>query len=482
MIPFIQHRDAKLYVHQYPVMADRLEETVITSDAAAGASTLTVRMDDDVAGYNFSTSNILLLGEWGEQDAELVQIHASTAPANTTITLSAATNHAHNAGTKVYRLRYNRVALYHDATAKDANSTAPDTTLATVSLQPNKMVLTYDETAQTSGFYFARFNNSVASTFGRYTDALPFDGWTSVMVGHVIDYALRKNKTSFTEDITRHFCYEEIDACLKYIQGKQVHWDEQASMNAVLGQTVRGTHQYALSGLATEIYDNDSNKSIIAVRVGNDPNLIYKDPEEWEGDILGAVKFTQVRTAASAGATTLEIDNSYDFDDSGSVTVYVSGTAYTLTYTGVTRSATAGVLTGIPASGTGSITVTITVDTWVWQDEDEGKPKYFTVRNQNMEVWPLPDGSHDDMNITMDYWTVATEIDTDRDTLDVSQTYPVKYWLTAKVRAMKDTKGILKLDDPDWLLFKETLNDLIRTKRSAFRYPMGPRLNKISYN
>lgn len=75
------------------------------------------------------------------------------------------------------------------------------------------------------------------------------------------------------------------------------------------------------------------------------------------------VKKTQVRTQATAGATTLEIDNSYDFLDTGSVTVFLDGDLHEITYTGVTRSATAGVLTGIPAAGTGSITETIAVDT-----------------------------------------------------------------------------------------------------------------------
>jgi hypothetical protein len=78
---------------------------------------------------------------------------------------------------------------------------------------------------------------------------------------------------------------------------------------------------------------------------------------------MEGVKHTQVTTEAVATQTTLEIDNSYDFDDSGSVNLFISGTLYTITYTGVTRSATAGILTGIPASGDGSITVTIPVDT-----------------------------------------------------------------------------------------------------------------------
>lgn len=557
MIPFIQHKDRKLFLHQYPVVADKLEETVITSDAAAAASSITVRMDDDVVGYAFGINQILLLGEWGAQDSELVTTHASTVPVDTTITLSAATNYAHNAGTKVYRLRYNQVEFSRAGTATGTKTALTTSTLSgIIPLQPNKSILSINEGEYSSGFYFARFLNSITTTFtaattdiitstahglnngetikvtsgttlpaglttetlyyvissatntfsvaltsggsavditdtgtgthswrrcGQFTDALTFGGWPTKTAGYAMDYALSKSKTSFTEEITRNYCYDEMNACLKYIQGKQVHWDEQNSANAILGQTTRGLHIFALSGLTTEIYDNDTNKSIVALRVGPSVNLAYKDPEEWEQDVLGEVKYTKVTTAASAGATTLAINNSYDFSDTGTVNVYVSGTKDAITYTGVTRSATAGVLTGIPASGANAIGQTIAVDTYVWQGEDEGQPAYFTVRNQSVEIYPLPDGNYDNMNVTIDYFTICTEVDTDADEFDVSQTYPVKYWLTAKVRAMRNTKGVVPQDDPDIVMFRETLNDLVRTKRSAYKYPSGPRLNRISY-
>ena len=122
---------------------------------------------------------------------------------------------------------------------------------------------------------------------------------------------------------------------------------------------------------------------MIALRIGTRGNLDYLDPVWFDAQMSG-VKRTQVTTQATSGQTTLAINNSYDFADSGSVNIYVSGTKYSITYTGVTRSATAGVLTGVPASGTGSISVTIAVDTYVWQDENEGIPTNFTVRNGNI--------------------------------------------------------------------------------------------------
>jgi hypothetical protein len=87
----------------------------------------------------------------------------------------------------------------------------------------------------------------------------------------------------------------------------------------------------------------------------------------------------------------------------------------------VTRSATAGILTGVPASGTGAITVTTPVDTYIWQDEDEGTPEVYTIRNGSIEFYPLADTSNDNVNMYGDYAKVATSVDTEGDSIDLQR-------------------------------------------------------------
>jgi len=472
MTPILDSKNRQLLVRQDPLITAKIEETVLSADISAASSTLTV---ESIAG--FAVNQILLVGELGSEDSEIVKTHASTAPSGSTITLAANTTFAHSRGAKVRRIKYNQVELSHSATAAGTKAV-----LATESLSADKNTHVYDETAQTSGFYFARFKENIGNTFSSYTDAVPYGGFDTNAVGHAVQWALSRNKTNFTDTVTPDFMYEEVNTCLKNIQGKQLRWDKHQQFNAVLGQTVRGTYYWNLSDLSTAIYEDGSNKSILAVRIGEYPNLEYKDPIEWEKDIIGDLKTTQVRTQASASDTTLEIDNSYDFDDTGSVNVYISGTKYNITYTGVTRSATAGVLTGVPASGTGSITVTIPVDTNVFQDEDEGRPVYFTVRNQRVETHPMSDGSYDNMNVYMDYWTVATEVDSLGDLLDTERFDMVKYWLEWKVRMMKEHDGKLNFKDGAYTLYKEALNDAIRNKGRGLKHKMKPKINKITYS
>lgn len=219
---------------------------------------------------------------------------------------------------------------------------------------------------------------------------------------------------------------------------------------------------------------------MLDVRIGTSTSLKYVDKKRWE-EKLYEVAQTDVRTEGAVGATTLELDNSYDFADTGTVDVFISNVKYSITYTGVTRSATAGVLTGVPASGTGSITVTIPVDTRVWQNQEEDTPTHYTIYDKKIWITPMPDASNDDKNVFMDFWTAITTCDSDGDEIDLHRFDMVKDWLTWSVRAVLKNDGVRKLDDPDYLLFQDKLRDFTLYETTSQRFKQAPRLNSIKY-
>lgn len=473
MPPVIRHKNRTVFIDLTPLVEGALEETHLTADVSASAGTLTVA---DIDG--FAVNQILLIGELGSEKSEIIKTHASTAPSGTTVTLAANTEFAHSAGTKVYVLSFDQVEISHASTAGGSKSV-----LSTESIQADQLIQTYEDTTESSGFYFARFKESIGSTFGSYSDAAPYGGWASDSVGYMIDRALDNlNLESLDETITREFCYSAINEGLRYVKGKQIRWPHYQNLNAIVGQTVRGQHIYDV--MPTDIYDKYSHKSIHRIRIGDDLHLRYLDPLEFE-EALDETKWTQVRTQASAADTTLEVDNSYDFADSGTLVFFKDGTKYSITYTGITRDDANGgtaVFSGIPASGTGSITVTIPVDTYIWQDVEEGEPNYYTIRNGKIEVWEVPDSSHDDMNIYMDYDTVATEVDSDGDTVDAHRFDMILDYLTWRIRMKKKKGGALDMTDGWFISFKEKLNDAIRTKGRHIKHKMAPKINRISYN
>lgn len=303
-----------------------------------------------------------------------------------------------------------------------------------------------------------------------YSDALIYSGWGSNTVGYLIDRSLSDLETTLSEKITLTDCLEWINEGIKLIQGKLKRWPEHYSYNAVLGQASSGTNVIAMP---TDAYDTETNKSLLAVRIGDNKKLTYLDPVSFE-NLMEGVKTTQVTTQAAIGATTLYIDNSYDFKDTGTAHVYISGTRYDVAYTGVTRSSTAGALTG--ASG---ITAIIPADTYIWQDEEEGIPTHFTVRNSNIEFYPLVDASEDNANIYSDYSKVATSVDSEGDAIDFQRFDMLQSYLTWRIKMKSRNNGNLDLQDGYYFQFKEKLNDAIRTLPQNNLFKMKPKINHM---
>lgn len=469
MPPVLSHKNRQLQVDLTPLVESRLEDTYLTADVASGAGTLTVK---DIDG--FAIDQYLLIGELGEETSEIIKTHGATAPTGTTITLVANTSFAHAAGTKIYRIEFNQIEWSHADTTSGSKSV-----LATSNIQADTKTQIYTDTSESSGYYFARYKNAAASTFGSYTDPMPYGGWPSNSVGHLIEQALRNNKETLSNLWSRTDCYDAINAGLRFIQGKQLRFPQYNVTDYVLGQTTRGIRSHTLP---TDIYDNDSAKSILGVRIGTDKNLVWKDPSEFEEELLNEC-VTQVRTQASAADVSLAVDNSYDFADSGSLTFYISGTKYTITYTGVTRDASGSTaaFTGIPASGEGSITVTIPVDTNIYQDPQEGVPAYFTVENGELRYTPMPDATYDNKNVYLDYTTEVTEVDSDGDTLDIQRYDLLVDYLTWVIWVRLKNNSKLDQQNGWFMSFREKMNDMIRTTRSQHVHKMKPKLNRIKY-
>lgn len=473
MPPLIEHRNRTVRVALTPLIENALEETVLSADAASGSGTITVK---NISGL--AVNQFLWINPFSET-SEILTTHASSAPSGTTVTLAANTTFAHTAGEKIYRVEFNQVEISIASTAAGSKSV-----ITTATIDADQKEVIYLDTANSSGYYFARFKNSVATTYGSYSDACIYGGFASNTIGYMIDRSLADLSIQLSNLVTIRDCFEWTNECLRLIQGKLKHWPEHYAYNQVLGQISRGTNVVAMP---TDIYDTETNKSILALRIGRGAKLTYLDPQTFDNQ-MDQARYTQVTTQASVGATSLAINNSYDFEDSGSVAVYISGTRYAITYTGVTRSSSAGFLTGIPSSGTGSITAIIPASTYVWQNEVEGTPVWFTVRNSNIEFWPLADGSNDNQNLFGDYSKVATSVDSEGDTIDLQRFDIVQNYLRWRMWCKAKKNGELvqgtvvnRRFQPTgfYAQFEEALNDAIKTLPQNNKFPIRPSVNRI---
>jgi hypothetical protein len=455
-------------------------ELVLDADASAGDTSITVK---SITGV--STNNILLFRDIGNEHAEIIATHASTSPSGDTVTLvDAGLVESHPAGTVVYVIPWNQVRFYESATEDDANS--DDSNLSALAdaqnIDPTEVDNVYVDITVTAGFLYYRFSDSINSVNDVYSDPIPW-GQLQIQfaeneVGYILDFVKRKLGHDWDKRFSKQAAMDEVNACLRYMQGKLKRFSRYLVQDYVIGQTVRGVFEF---DLPDNIYDSKTNKSILQVRIGTMLNpLIPLDEKEFE-EQMRDVAHAQVRTQAVAGDTTLEIDNSYDFDDDGSVNIYTDNAVDAITYDDVTRSATAGVLTGVPVTGSGAIGATHAVDTNVWQGESSGKPQYFNVKDGKLRTWPLSDSTWINKNIEMDYNQEVTKVDFESDILDAPRYDAVKHWLLAQGKAYWRNNGNLNVNDSDFVMFSQILTDAIRTELSGQKHKMRPKINEINY-
>lgn len=455
------------------------DQLILDADAVAGVSSLTVQ---SILGVD--VNKILLIGEPGGEFSEIIATHASTVPSGNTVTLLSALVENHPAGTVIYVIPFNKLHFYRSATEDDANTDASGlTSLASAqAIDPTQVNNHFDDTTYTAGYYFWRFEDSINSVNGIYSDPIPWDlripQWAKNKVGYVLDFAKRKLGFEWGQKFTKQDALDEINACLQYIDGKQLRWPKHFVGDYALGQTSRGVFEFTLP---TNIYDDESTRSILSVRLqGQNVPLKWADDKEFESLMADAIR-TTVRTQPSVGQTTFNLVNSYSLGDSGTVHVYTSNTDDAITYTGVTRSTTVGQLTGVPASGDGSIAATHAVATNVWQNPTEGQPLWFNVRQGQLRIWPLVDSTWINKNIFLDYYTVVTAVDSEDDILDVDRYDMVKHWLLWKAKSYTRNDGKDDLTDADWLEFKDILGDAIKKKPSNQKFKWKPKINQILY-
>src|SRR5438552_2889080 len=87
-------------------LTEQQPSTYTIADNAAGLLTLTVK---NITG--FGLDQILLLGDFGNGDAEIVKTSHTTSPSGSTITLLTTTVFAHSSSTLISVLPYDKIEL-----------------------------------------------------------------------------------------------------------------------------------------------------------------------------------------------------------------------------------------------------------------------------------------------------------------------------------------------------------------------------------
>ena len=379
--------------------------TFLTSDTAAGVTSLTVK---NLTG--FATNQVLVLGPWGNEGTEIVYV--SSVSGSSTINLTATTLYPHSASSPIIVIDFDQVEFSWSVT-----TTGSKTVLSTVNITVDVPDFTrYNDTTQTTGYYFIRFKNSVTSAFSLYSDPIPVTGYTPLTARYIIDAALNAINQKTSAVLTDTFAYTEINNCQMEVLRELKRWSWMQVFDYILGQITTGQWRIAVP---TDMDDQNTDKSIYNLRLGRETQLTWIDKEKWN-EFIDGVAYSTLTSAINVGSTSIVLTNSSDFPSTGTVTIGANSYSYTANNTGTNT------LT-ISAS-----TTTNNIGDFAFYGAQVGLPRYFTVFGGYFYFYPILSSTFNGRNMYADYYKALTQITTDSTTIVLPDPLAVQYYLEWK--------------------------------------------------
>lgn len=153
------------------------EKTALSKRHEATDTTLNV-----FSGRGFGVNQLLLVGNYNEEIAEIVSTHATTTPTDTTITLSAGLKYAHSVNTPIRRTLYNKFKIY-----RSDDKGVSYTLEATVDISPDSYQTVYISGSGPGALFRITSYNSITGVESTPSDAISGVGLGFASVGYILD-------------------------------------------------------------------------------------------------------------------------------------------------------------------------------------------------------------------------------------------------------------------------------------------------------
>ena len=159
----------------------------LVTNYSSGVSDIIVTNSD-----GFVADQYILLGSFGNETSEIVQIDSVTA-ATHTLTLKVATVFAHPESTRVTIIPYNQIKFFQTATAVFSST---ENYLGVVDVQADSLYTIYQDSVNSTGYGWFKFTNSTNLKTTSESNAIPYLGFSISRVKTVLDsfYSLLNSK------------------------------------------------------------------------------------------------------------------------------------------------------------------------------------------------------------------------------------------------------------------------------------------------
>jgi len=390
------------------MLIDPTAQTYLQSDVTAGSSTITVQ---NIA--NFAINQFLLIGDAGNQNSEIIKTSAGTPPSGSTITLASNLQFAHSASTPVTTLYYDKVQVFNSPTIGGTLTQLG----SDLSIPANQLYTQYDDLAGSSGYYYAKWKNSLTSAVSAVSEPSPVTAYTMQSARSIIDSALGMINKQTSSVLTDEYAFQMIDACQMEVLREFKRWSFMQSFNTIVGTALTGNWKIPVPA---DCDDQNTYKSLYNFRIGKELDMVWVDKEEWD-DLIAGIAYSTLAVVGNIGDSTLTLANSTDFDDQG--TIQVAADQYTWT----ANNRQTGVLT------LGSTLINnYAVGQDVFQFASLGYPTYWTIWGGYIYHWPIISSSYNNRNYYLDYYKSLTQITSDSDQIVLPDPTVVQYYLAWK--------------------------------------------------
>lgn len=166
--------------------------TYLSDNIASGVTSLTVLNATD---SDFAANAYLLLGQFGSEDAEIVQAFSVNSSTGVIVTTTA-TKFSHPESARVTVLPYNQVVFYHTSTSTFDIDSALELTVPAIAIQPSDWFTTYSDEVRSTGYGWYTFHNQATDVYSQESNGIPYAGFESDTTENIISdfYSMLGNK------------------------------------------------------------------------------------------------------------------------------------------------------------------------------------------------------------------------------------------------------------------------------------------------
>lgn len=319
-------------------------------------------------------------------------------------TIKQITRLPHSASTFVSVIPFDQIEFSLASTIGGSKSV-----LATSVMSVDQFYTEFNDTTNTTGFYFTRFKTSVGGTFSPYSDAAPYEGYGLLSARAVIDSALGEINKRTSEVLSDVFAFTQLDNCQTECLRELKRWSFMQKFNVIIGSVATGSWKVPVP---TNLDDQNTNGSIYNLRLGGNSRLVWVDKEKFD-ELINDMVFSTLAAPLLNGNTTMTLLSSSDFNSSqlsNTGTVQIGANTYPF----IANDVTTGILT-LQDAVTVDNTAPLGAD--VFGSIQTGQPSYWTIFGGYIYYFPVTAATYDNKNLYLDYYIKQVRITSDYDNL-----------------------------------------------------------------